>query len=65
MFCIIYRSTEIVRGDNVIDFEDHLDNLGGQLELLSLGVQGFIDFLFLHVDGTHIHAIDSKSWVVL
>lgn len=37
--------------DNVVDLEDHLDDLGGQLQLLLLREEGLVDLLLLHIVG--------------
>ena len=54
------------RSADVVNLEDHFDELGGQLELRLLGVERLDDGLLLHVAGPrHLHAIDAQGWVVL
>lgn len=58
-FCFSIVSFVIIWGDNIINFEDHLDDLGGELKLLFLGEEGFVDLGFLHVGVTVLHTVDS------
>lgn len=48
----MHHSLVIVGLDHIVDLENHLDDLGGQLDLLLLRGQCFIDLLVLHVVGT-------------
>ena len=50
---------------DVVDLEDHLDQLGGELDLGLLAVEGLDDALLLHVAGAHLHAVHAQRRVVL
>ena len=50
---------------DVVDLEDHLDQLGGELDLGLLAVEGLDDALLLHVAGAHLHAVHTKGRVAL
>ena len=50
---------------DVVNLEDHLDELGGELDLGLLAVEGLDDALLLHVAGAHLHAVHSKGRVAL
>ena len=47
-------------GDDVVDFEDHLDDLGGETELADFAGEGLIDALLPHVVGAAIETVDAK-----
>ena len=51
---------QVIRADNVVNLQDHLNDLGSQLELLLLGHESFIDTLVLHVIVTLTHQKNSK-----
>ena len=53
------------RRPDVVDLEDHLDKLGGELDLGLLAVEGLDDALLLHVAGAHLHAVHTEGRVVL
>ena len=53
------------RRPDVVDLEDHLDQLGGELDLGLLAVQGLDHALLLHVAGAHLHAVHTKCRVAL
>ena len=50
---------------DVVDLEDHLDKLGGELDLGLLAMEGLDDALLLHVAGAHLHAVHTKCRVAL
>ena len=50
---------------DVIDLEDHLDKLGGELDLGLLAVQGLNHALLFHVASPHLHAVHTKGRVAL
>ena len=52
-------------GSDIVDLEYHLDELGGQLDLGLLAVQGLDDVLALHVAGALLHAVHPQGGVVL
>lgn len=54
----------IVRAD-VVDLEDHLDELRGKHDLLLLATQSLNHTLLLHVVGVVQHAVDPQGRVVL
>ena len=53
------------RQTDVVDFQDHPDQLRGEGNLLLLRQQGFNDILGLHVVGSLLQAIDAQSRIVL
>mmetsp|Transcript_12974 Transcript_12974/g.25882 ORF Transcript_12974/g.25882 Transcript_12974/m.25882 type:complete len:424 (-) Transcript_12974:549-1820(-) len=53
------------RADNVVDLEDHLDDLGGEQQLLFLAVQRLDHLLLLHVAGARLLAVNAKPRVLL
>jgi hypothetical protein len=52
-------------GDNIVDFQDHLNDLGSQLQLLFLRVNRLEDTLLVHVVGSEGHGVNSDEWVLL
>lgn len=66
---LIRRLTALIGGgvvqDDVIDFEDHLDKLSGEMELLSFGQQRVKHALLAHVNGPLSKAIDAQIWIVI
>jgi hypothetical protein len=60
------QASAIFRGrDNIIDLENHLDNLRCQQDLLLLADKSFENILLFHVIGTHIIAINATAGIVL
>ena len=55
----------LLLGPDIVDLEDHLDELGGELDLGLLAVEGLDDALLLHVAGAHLHAVNTKCRVAL
>jgi len=51
-------------GDNVIDLQDHLDQLRGQQELLSLADVRINDVLFLQVVGSLEETVNTQPEVL-
>lgn len=49
----------IIRRNDIIYFEDHLDDLSSELKLLFLGKVGFVDLGFSHIGVSILHAVDS------
>ena len=53
------------RRADIINLEYHLDQLGGQLDLATLAVQGLDDALLLHVGGAQLHAVHAQARILL
>ena len=54
------------RGANVVDLEDHLDELCRELDLAALAVKGLDDALLLHVARPRqLHAVHAQRRVLL
>mmetsp|Transcript_27203 Transcript_27203/g.92600 ORF Transcript_27203/g.92600 Transcript_27203/m.92600 type:complete len:580 (+) Transcript_27203:51-1790(+) len=51
--------------DDVVDLEDHLDDLRRELDLLLLADEGLEDLLLLHVVGALLEAVDAQVRVLL
>ncbi len=49
----------------IVYFEDHLDDLGGELKLVTLGGGGLEDALLVHIGCALAQSIDSDEWVLL
>ena len=49
----------------IVYFEDHLDDLSGELELVALGGSRLKDTLLVHVGRALAQSIDSDEWVLL
>jgi hypothetical protein len=52
-------------GNNIINFQYHLDNLGSEQDLLLLSNQSFKDILLPHVIGANIIAINAKVRIIV
>ena len=50
---------------DIVNLEDHLDQLSGELDLGLLAVEGLDHALLLHVAGAHLHAVHTKCRVIL
>ena len=50
---------------DIVNLEDHLDQLSGELNLGLLAVEGLDHALLLHVAGAHLHAVHTEGRVVL
>mmetsp|Transcript_54763 Transcript_54763/g.91024 ORF Transcript_54763/g.91024 Transcript_54763/m.91024 type:complete len:479 (-) Transcript_54763:379-1815(-) len=53
------------RLDDVVDLQDHLDDLSGEQELLLLGQEGLVDSSLLHVTSGEFKAVDTDAGVLL
>ena len=62
---VLGPNLHVGRRPDVVDLEDHLDQLGGELDLGLLAVQGLDHTLLLHVAGAHLHAVHTEGRVVL
>ena len=62
---LFFPHLHVGRRPDVIDLEDHLDELGGELDLGLLAVEGLDDALLLHVAGAHLHAVHTEGRVAL
>ena len=50
---------------DIVDLEDHLYELGSELDLGLLAVQGLDDVLLLHVSAAQLHAVHAQRRVLL
>ena len=53
-----------MRGNDVVDLEDHFDDLGGELKLLFLGKNTLEDSLLSHVGGALVVGVHSNEGTV-
>ena len=59
------EGSEIRWGNNIINFQYHLDNLSGEQDLLLLSNQSFKDILLPHVISVNIIAINTKVRIII
>ncbi len=52
-------------GDHIVDLEDHLHDLGGELELVALGLRRLEDALLVHVSGALAESVHTNEGVAL
>jgi hypothetical protein len=55
----------LLRSDDIVDFKDHFNNLGGKLKLVLLGEDRLEDSLFHHVGSSPEHSINTEVCVFL
>ena len=58
------HSLVLLRGDDIVNFKNHFNDLSCELELLLLGHDGLEDTLFAHVGGAHMVGIDTNEWIL-
>ena len=62
---LFFPHLHVVGRPDVVDLEDHLDELGGELDLGLLAMEGLNHALLFHVAGAHLHAVHTKGRVAL
>lgn len=58
------HSLVLLRGDDIVNFKNHFNDLSCELELLLLGHDGLEDTLFAHVGSAHMVGIDTNEWIL-
>lgn len=59
------RLVKEIRRANIVDLQDHLDQLRGQRQLLLLRVESFDNILDLHVVCALLHRVDAQPRILL
>lgn len=58
------HSLVLLRGDDIVNFKDHFNDLSCELELLLFGHDGLEDTLFAHVGRALMVSIDADEWIL-
>jgi len=61
---VLFDSLVLLRCDDIVNLEDHFDDLGGQFKLLLLGHHRLKDALFVHIHGSLVIRVHAKERVV-
>ena len=58
------HSLVLLRGDDIVNFKDHFNDLSCKFKLLLLGHDGLEDTLLTHVGGTLMVSIDTNERIL-